>query len=98
MNTHPQMQLHQGVFDFQSKQGTKPVCPACFQPRLLWQVAEALARFWASEAPAIRAARALRLGPAIVWLRGGSDLGSRGADYDTHHSRKSYTFNKQATA
>lgn len=34
--------------------------------------AEALARIWASDPPAIREARALRLAPVVAWLRAAS--------------------------
>ena len=46
----------------------------CAQPSALQSAAEAMARSWASDTPAVRSARALRLAPVVAWLRGGTSL------------------------
>ena len=74
MNTHPQPQLHQHVIERQSRQSTKPMCPVCGQLPFPCPVAQALARIWANDLPAIRSDRAQRLAPTLAWLRGGVDL------------------------
>ena len=46
----------------------------CAQPSALQLAAEAMARTWVSDTHAVRSARALRLAPAVAWLRGGIGL------------------------